>query len=445
MLKKLFSRKAKKKVVVLGLDGVPCSLLKKFARNGVMPHVAELLEVGTLAHMKASIPEVSSTSWSTFMTGVNPGRHGIYGFMDLTPENYAWKFPNANDMQSKTIWEIAGEHDKRSVIINVPSTYPAKPLNGKLVAGFVALDLKKASYPESMYDFLKSMNYRLDVNASKAVTAMEEFKDDIMQTFQKRQEAIRSLYDREDCDLFVAAITETDRLHHYLWSALEDSASPHHEFFINFYRQLDQFIGSFVEQVGEKIPFIMLSDHGFTRIEAEIYLNHFLRQKGYLKLTKEKPKSFEDLDFSSQAFALDPSRIYIHRKNRFANGSVRPEDYENIRNSLKQDLLSIQVNEKPVIKEVRMKEDLYEGRCYDLAPDLVCLPHEGFDLKGSLVKEELSGTSFLTGGHTRENATFFINKKINCDRPDIIDVGPTILQLLDLPASGLQGRSLVAN
>jgi len=443
MLKGFFRRKERKKVVVLGVDGVPCSLLQRFAGSGVMPNVARLLDSGTLSSMKVSIPEVSSTSWTTFMTGVNPGRHGIYGFMDLVSDSYSWKFPNFNDVKSKTIWQIAGENDMQSVVINLPETYPAHPLKGKLVAGFVALDLKKATYPESLFNYLQSMGYRLDVNAGKAATAMDEFKDDLMLTFRKRQEAILHLYDHEQCDLFIGTITETDRLHHYLWAGLDDETSPHYDFFIEFYRELDRFIGAFVDRLDKDTPFIMLSDHGFTEIKSEVYLNYFLREKGYLKFSSDQPKSFADLDFSSTAFALDPSRIYLHRQDFYAKGCVTRDSYDQLRQDLRKDLLSLQVDGQAVIKEVRLKEDLYSGPCFDFAPDLVCLSNEGFDLKGTLAKEQLSGRGLLTGGHTRENATFFINQKMSCDGPNIIDVAPTILRLLDLPLSGMEGRCLL--
>lgn len=115
---KNFFKKRRKKVVVLGLDGVPYSLLCRFADEGIMPNIKRLGEEGTLCSMTASIPEVSSTSWSTFMTGVNPGRHGIYGFMELQKDNYSWKFPNFNDLKSKTLWEIAGEYDIKSIVVS---------------------------------------------------------------------------------------------------------------------------------------------------------------------------------------------------------------------------------------------------------------------------------------------------------------------------------------
>lgn len=437
------SDKKKTKVVALGLDGVPCTLLKRFADEGVMPQVATLLREGTLCSMNASIPEVSSTSWSTFMTGVNPGRHGIYGFMELHRDTYAWKFPNFDDLRSKTLWEIAGEHGRRSIVVNIPSTYPAKPLKGMLVAGFVALDLRKASYPDALFRYLNGIGYRLDVDAGKAAYSMDEFAKDIMGAFRKRAEAILHLIDTEEWDLFIAAVTETDRLHHYLWAALDAPSHPQHAFFIDYYRELDGFIGDLYGKIGSDTPFIILSDHGFTTIKKEVYLNAFLREKGYLKFTAPAPRSFEAIDVASKAFVLDPSRVYLHLKGVYSRGRVALDEYDALRCAIKNDLLSLTIDGERVIKRVFLKEELYEGACFDAAPDLVVLPEEGYDMKGSLAHDELSGRSLLTGGHTRENAVLYMNRKINCDSPSIVDVGSTILKLLAIPAETLDGRSLV--
>ena len=437
------NRRSGRKVVVLGIDGVPCTLLHRFAREGVMPNLGRLMEEGTLCSMTASLPEVSSTSWSTFITGVNPGKHGIYGFMELQKDTYSWKFPNTNDLKARTLWEIAGDFGKRSIIINIPATYPAKPLNGMLVAGFVAPDLKKASYPDTMYHYLKGVGYKLDVDATRAVHALEAFTEDIMQTFRKRTEVIGHLYEAEEWDLFIAGITETDRLHHYLWNALDDIRHPQHGFFMHFYHELDTFIGSFYRKVGEETPFVLLSDHGFTTIKSEVYLNVFLRQKGYLKFTRQKPESFAYLDGATKAFALDPSRIYLHTKERYARGCVNDGSYDEIRKALREDLLSLRIDGDPVIQQVFFKEDIYSGQCFEEAPDLVVLPHEGYDLKGSIAKEELSGKSPLTGGHTRENAAFYINRNIACKNLHIADAGASVLKLLGIDFAGLDGTPLV--
>ncbi len=442
MFKKLFKRKTKK-VVVLGIDGVPCSLLKELADKDVMPNMARLINSGTLAPMNASIPEVSSTSWSTFMTAVNPARHGIYGFMEISPDDYRWRFPNFNDLKSKTLWELASDTGKKSIVINIPSTYPARPLNGMMVAGFVALDLRKASYPERMYDYLNRIGYRLDVDASKAVSAPDDFVTDIKETFKKRTEAILYLFDNEEWDLFIGTITETDRLHHYLWNAYVDSSHRYHDFFLEFYSQLDSFIGRFYEKTGDDTPFIILSDHGFTEIKKEIYLNYYLKELGYLRFIKNPPDSFQDISSDSTAFVLDPSRIYIHKMEMFSRGPVASEDVEEIRENILKDLTELEVDGQKVVRQVFLKEDIYKGEHIDKAPDIVVLPEDGFDLKGSIKKDKLYGREFLTGCHTRENATFYINRTISYNDINIEDAGATILKLLDISTDKLDGKVLV--
>ncbi|GBE37175.1 type I phosphodiesterase / nucleotide pyrophosphatase [bacterium BMS3Bbin07] len=244
--------------------------------------------------------------------------------------------------------------------------------------------------------------------------------------------------------MFIAAITGTDRLHHYLWAALDDASHPQHEFFISFYQELDRFIGAFYEKIDSEIPFIMLSDHGFTTIKKEVYLNVYLKEKGYLRFNKKEPESFEALDRESKAFVLDPSRVYIHLKDKFARGCVEKNSYEDLRNAIREDLLLLKIDGESVIKDVFFKEELYNGECFPEAPDIVVLSAEGYDLKGSIRKNELIGSGGpFTGGHTRGDATFYINRPASCDAPDIIDAGVTVLKLVDINTDGLDGNPLV--
>ncbi len=441
--KKTKQIKPKEKVVVLGIDGVPYSLLKRFIDEGRMPNLAVLADKGTLTDMTASIPEVSSTSWTTFMTGVNPGKHGIYGFMELQKDSYKWKFPNSGDIKSETIWDIAGRSNKKSIVLNVPSTYPAKPLNGIMTAGFVALDLKKATYPESAYTYLDSIEYKMDVDTRKAKESSSALAEEIKGAFEIRKKAILHFIDKEEWDLFIGVITETDRLHHYLWAALQDSGHSQHQFFLDFYKKLDTFIGEIYNRVGDGISFIIMSDHGFTSIKQEVYLNSWLREKGYLQFNKENPVSFEDMHGDSKVFVLDPARIYIHLRGKYPQGCVDKSDYEGLRQKVKSDLLSFVLDGEQVIKKVLFKEELYSGRLFDNAPDLVALPFDGYDLKGSINKTQISGTDFLTGAHTRENAVFYINRNIHNSDINIVDVGPTIISLLGIKGNDFDGKCVV--
>ncbi len=408
-----------------------------------MPNLAGLVKKGTFTSMTASIPEVSSTSWSTFMTGVNPGRHGVYGFTEFQKGTYKWRFPNSGDIRSDTLWDIAGRNNRKSIILNVPSTYPARALNGILTAGFVALDLKKATYPESAYEYLNSIGYKIDVDTQKAKESSDALARDIEATFSTRQKAILHFLDNQDWDFFLGVITETDRLHHYLWNALHEKNHPQHAFFFDFYKKLDEFIWDLYSRTGDEVPFVMVSDHGFTTIKKEVYLNTWLKEKGYLKFGREIPETFEDMLGESKIFVLDPARFYIHMKEKYPRGSVHESEYESLRQKLKEELLSLSVDGDKVVKTVMFKEDLYNGSVFNNAPDLVALPHEGYDLKGAINKPHISGTGFLTGGHTWDNAVFYINRDVKQRDINIVDLGPTIISLLGIKENGFDGRCLV--
>ena len=126
----------RRKVAVLGLDGVPFGLLQRYIENGVMPNLASIARNGCLMRMRSTIPPVSSVAWTSFMTGCNPGEHGIFGFTDLNSDEISLRLPSFDDIRTPTIWQQIGVKDKKSLIVNLPFTYPARPLNGVLVAGF---------------------------------------------------------------------------------------------------------------------------------------------------------------------------------------------------------------------------------------------------------------------------------------------------------------------
>jgi len=102
LLKK--KKKIPKKAVIIGIDGLPYSLIKTYIQRGVMPGYARMIREGSLHRMESSLPEVSSVAWTSFMTGKNPGDHGIFGFMELDG-SYAYRFPNFKDIKAPTFWE----------------------------------------------------------------------------------------------------------------------------------------------------------------------------------------------------------------------------------------------------------------------------------------------------------------------------------------------------
>jgi predicted AlkP superfamily phosphohydrolase/phosphomutase len=413
------------KVVVLGLDGVPYSLLVEYMERGIMPEFSRLCGASRqLVRMNSSLPEVSSVAWTSFMTGRNPGEHGVFGFMEIDRETYAYKFPSFRTLKARPFWEVK---NIKTVALNIPQTCPALPMNGVMVSGFVALDLKKATYPEKLLSYLNSIGYRLDVNARLASRNPEAFFDDLFVTFGKRKEATEHLYSHEEWQLFITTITETDRLHHFFFDSARDG--QYFPVFEKFYRQLDSFIGSLANRaMRDGAAFITCSDHGFTPIKTEVNINRWLAENAYLELRGSE--GLRGITVNSRAFCLDPSRIYIHLKGKFARGSVEQADYVKLRDELRQKLRDLVFDGQQVVKEIFVKEDIFKGPLKDEGPDLYVLPNYGFDLKGAVDKETIFETTAFRGMHTFDDAHLFVAGTEAIANPEIGDVAEIILKAL---------------
>jgi predicted AlkP superfamily phosphohydrolase/phosphomutase len=434
-----------RRAVLVGLDGTPYTLVRRFIEDGTMPRMAELMRRGTLLQMDTSMPDISSVAWSSFMTGANPGRHGIYGFLDLQPNSYKIYFPNSSHIKSETVWDAVSRAVRRSVVINVPSTYPAKPLNGILVSGFVAVDLNKATYPQSLVPTLREMDYRIDVDARKVQQSHDALMEDILTTLERRVATLLYLFDKEPWDLFIGVITETDRLQHFFMDAIEDDAHKYHSAFRDFYRRVDGFLGQMTERLRDETFFIM-SDHGFTPIKQQVYLNRWLVDNGYLKL-KDNARSIEEIGDGSLAFALDPGRIYVNVKGKYPNGAVERADASKVAGEIKRGLSEISAGGELIVKRVYERDELFRGPVVESAPDLCVQTIYGYDLKGAVNKKELMDREIFTGMHTQDDATFFISSPqsaLRSDKPHITDVAPTLLGSMELNIpEGMDGRSML--
>lgn len=410
----IFSKKnAKQRVLVIGLDGVPFFMLSDLAQRGVMPAVASLMEEGHLHKMKASLPEISSVSWTNFMTGTNPGSHGVFGFTDFKPGSYDIRFPNFLDVKTDTFWDILARRNKKCVIINQPSTYPARRINGVLISGFVALELSKALYPLSHKAALEKIGYQIDIDTLKAREDHEYLWTDLVRTLESRQKA-GSLFWEDNWDYFEFVITGTDRIQHYLWNAYQDQTHSFHTRFLDYYHRVDTVMGKLISAFRktdrEKGKIFLLSDHGFTAIKQEVYLNTWLIKEGYLDTPQPSPKSLADLSPSSRAFALDPNRVYINREDRFPQGCVGPKEVPSLKKELREKLEGLEYNGSKVVRKVFDTQEIYSGPYTDGGPDLIVLSEKGFDIKGSIKKKEIFGRSDLQGMHTWDDAFFWADQ-----------------------------------
>lgn len=400
------------KLIILGLDGMPFSLMKKFIEDGTMPASSKIIGDGNLMQMNASIPDVSSVSWSSFITGKSPSEHGILGFVEIDPSNYRIKFPNFLDNNCKTFWETLSEKGKSCCVINVPGTYPAKPLNGILISGFPAVNIEKAVYPSSLTYTIKNFKYKLDVEFPGSKDDLDFFFSDLLDTMKIRMNVFKNLFHKNNFDLFFPCITEIDRFHHFFFDALSNDDEKSKRL-IQFYKILDEHISEIYSWADKNDKFIMISDHGFTKIKQEFYINSWLKQNNFLEDVSFEGTYLKGITNKTKAFALDPCRIFIHQKEKFRDGSaISKNEYDNLREKIIEELDKLKFQGEKVIKKCFKKEEIYpEGNSFKNAADIICLPADGFDIKAALNKNLLFGKSIFTGMHTQHDALFFINDK----------------------------------
>jgi predicted AlkP superfamily phosphohydrolase/phosphomutase len=220
--------------------------------------------------------------------------------------------------------------------------------------------------------------------------------------------------------------TATDRLMHFLWDAYEDKNHKYHNLFLEHFRKIDRAIGEINAQLNDNDLLIMHSDHGFERLDNDIYISYLLAEEGFLQFKKDQEIALNNLCYGAKAFALDPARIYLNFKGKYPCGSVDVADAEDILCQLENLFHSLEVDGRKVIRDVYRKEQIYSGQCLENAPDLILVGTEGFNLKASVKADKLADKAIFTGKHTQDTAFLIVkglsDSTIVPDAPVVWDI-----------------------
>jgi predicted AlkP superfamily phosphohydrolase/phosphomutase len=402
--------------------------------SGDLPNLARAFESGSAVEMDSSHPDVSAVAWTSINTGKNPGKHGIYGFYDRRPGSNAIEIMGSPHVSAKTIWELVSEAGKRAIAINVPLSYPPQRINGLVISDFLAPSLGKAVYPTRFLPYLEQIGYRIDTDPQAARQSLDAFVEDFKITADRRAEAVMHLMAEEAWDLFMVVFMETDRLHHFMWQYMEEDNPTYGPKFLACYRQIDALAGKILSRLTSDDELIILSDHGFTTLKREVYLNVWLEEKGYLGF-RDGEKGLGSITPETRAFALDPGRIYVNLRGREPAGTVAPEDVPALLDELATKLRGLADPETGdvMVREVFPADEIYQGPQRPRAPDLLVTGRDGYDIKGTFDATTLTGRGKLVGMHKYDNATLFVRgHAITVQHASVRDVLPTACRLLDL-------------
>ena len=142
-----------KRVVILGMDGLDPARLRQYMKAGKLPNFSRLAQEGSFRELGTTFPAVSPVAWSTFQTGVNPGKHRVFDFLRRDPAGYTilpadTELVSANGRarlktrrRSRPFWEILGEYGIFSQALNVPVTFPPQKFYGVCLSGLGVPDL----------------------------------------------------------------------------------------------------------------------------------------------------------------------------------------------------------------------------------------------------------------------------------------------------------------
>jgi predicted AlkP superfamily phosphohydrolase/phosphomutase len=401
--------------------------------------------------MRSVIPTVSSVAWSSYMTGVNPAKHNVFGFVDRNPDPFQLVIPTTAQLQRETLWETLSRAGKRVVVINVPMSYPPRPVNGVMVGCFLSPSLDKAVYPPSLVPELREMGYCIDVDAWKARVDREAFMADLDRALDARFRAAFRLMEGEPWEFFQLHVMETDRINHFLWGAWADADPVWAPRFLEYYRKIDRWVGELVGRLhgglkAGETRLLVLSDHGFCKTDKELYVNQWLEAAGYLRFPRGEERKLPRFLPETRAYSLIPGRLFVNLQGREERGSVAPgRDYEALRDRLMGELSALRdpENGRPMVRAVHRREAIYSGPYLERAADLILEPQDGYDPKANVDKAVLAAGGDIHGMHTLEDAFLLAYPGALPPRDwEIVDVFPGILAMLGVEAPpGLDGRA----
>ncbi|MBI3921399.1 MAG: alkaline phosphatase family protein [Armatimonadetes bacterium] len=290
----------KRRMVIIGVDGATFDLIKPWVAEGKLPTFARMLREGTHAPLRSVISQRSAAAWTSFATGKNPGKHGIYDFWHRVPHSYAIRFINGSARIGKAVWDYVSDECGRAIVMNVPMTYPAKPVNGILISGMDAPGIDSASFsypPEAIDELLKANGgYVIEPGVTSLCIAGKygEAISAMKQAAELRYLAARHLMENHPWDLFIVVFRETDPIQHTFWKFM-DSTHPDHdpelaalygEAIFEVYDQLDRLIGQLIDKVPSGVPVLVLSDHGFGINQGgNEHLPAWLEGRGLMRFT----------------------------------------------------------------------------------------------------------------------------------------------------------------
>jgi predicted AlkP superfamily phosphohydrolase/phosphomutase len=283
-------------VLVVGFDGATFDLMLPWIEQGHLPHLGRVLRSGARSRLESTIPPITPCAWSSFMTGKNPGKHGLFDFIEPDGER-GFRFTNASFRDGETLWGCLSRHGRRVGVVNVPMTYPPEPVNGFLISGLdTPHELSPYMYPVQIRQELKDagIRYRIDQQHLGNMRTNARRRQQLTSIFDAetaRTAAFRKLSEDRSCDFRMIVYGATDQVQHHFWHFMDethdkydaDGAKEFRHAVRDTYMHCDEQLGLLLDECDEDTIVIVMSDHGFGPMtNVRLRMNQILRDAGLL-------------------------------------------------------------------------------------------------------------------------------------------------------------------
>ncbi len=484
------------KVLLLGIDGITYNVLNPAFEAGHMPNYKALLDRSASGYLTSTVPPYTPPGWTSIFTGVNPGKHGIFGFT-LGNVQQVKGLVRLDRVTAPAIWNAANAQGTRIGLFNIPMTYPAPAVDGFSVSGMLTPEgggstPEHFTYPDSLGAEISSKvgHYEIDIEVDydedwKSTAIIERLSKNLA----AKRVAQRHLLETNDVPILFSVIESPDRLMHVHYKYIDPrcphygapEAAPIRERAWQFFDEMDEMIGDMIAWAGDDGWIITMSDHGFGPKDKSVNVNVALREWGMLsvggagsvaksagvrklarKAKKVLPKSVWQkakqqaqgtIDWSkTKAFSapIPQQGIYINLKGREPNGIVEQDDYDKVRDEIIErfSALTDPDDGKPVVDRIYRREEILTGAQTPDAPDLfpVCREYS-YELSDGLYSPGiLDDYTKLPRGFHHMDGVFGVAgpgvMPVSGERASLLDIMPTALYLAGLKIPEVDGRVL---
>ena len=496
------------RILALGMDGADHDLVGKLMGEGRLPTISRLAREGTFGALRSTLPAFTPVAWSSFLTGLNPGRHGIFNFT-TNPNRGRQRVESAASRAGAPFWRTLGAAGMRSAFVAIPFTYPAEPIAGIVVSGYGGPDR-----PQILPGSAEERIFAAHPNLVTAHHPMQErwwedfpaYTGRLLEHLDEMAGVCRQALDLEpDLRLLAVDFMSTDHIGHLGFSRYDPNHPAHDpanagDELVQVYERADAVCGELIDAAAghwdEEPTVLLFSDHGMKPIYWSFHVDRWLEEHGHLRFRRRSmqpwkrgrldylskidqrlvrtvrwygrtvdlipllprpaaDRVFADIDFgSTRAYAFAAGgQLYLGE----ASGARADRAYVH---SLADEIAQIRHPEtgEPAFR-VLHKEELYAGPFLDKAPEFLLLPHDerihvdssrrrfehAFERRESLDPEHAYGFS---AHHGVDGILAAGGPGIRpADLPEgaeIMQLPATILQLLGLSGEGLDGAPLSA-